>query len=113
MAYKAIAVIVVLGLSALLFATLQRSFARVDANRSVCSYLLAMEPSPRKLIGIALILLVIAVWATFVVSLARIVGSWPVLIQAPYYLVMGLAWIIPLKPLVRWIQTGSFRARSR
>jgi hypothetical protein len=62
------------------------------------------------LAGTALILLVIASWAAFVASLARVVGSWPVLVQAPYYLVMGLAWIIPLKPLVRWIQTGSFRA---
>jgi predicted membrane channel-forming protein YqfA (hemolysin III family) len=69
-----------------------------------------MQPSYRKLVGIALIVLVIALWAAFVASLARVVGSWPVLVQAPYYLVMGLAWIIPLKPLVRWIQTGSFRA---
>jgi Protein of unknown function (DUF2842) len=69
-----------------------------------------MRPSSRKLAGIALILLLIVAWATFVASLARVVGSWPVLVQAPFYLVMGLAWIIPLRPLVRWMQTGSFRA---
>jgi Protein of unknown function (DUF2842) len=69
-----------------------------------------MEPSYRKLAGIALILLLIVVWATLVASLARIVGGWPVIVQAPFYLVMGLAWIIPLKPLVRWMQTGSLRA---
>jgi len=68
-----------------------------------------MEPSPRKLVGIALILLLIVLWAAFVASLARIVGTWPILVQAPFYLVMGIIWIIPLKPLVRWIQTGSFR----
>ena len=71
-----------------------------------------VEPSPRKLIGIALILLLIGAWATFIASLARLVGGWPVLVQAPFYLVMGIIWIIPLKPLVRWIQTGSFRTRS-
>jgi len=70
-----------------------------------------MEPSRRKLIGIAVILLVIAVWSAFIVSLARIVGAWPVLVQAPYYLFVGVVWIIPLKPLVRWIQTGSLRSR--
>jgi len=70
-----------------------------------------MEPSPRKLAGIGVILLLIAVWAAFVASLARIVGAWPILVQAPFYLVMGLAWIIPLKPLVRWIETGSFKPR--
>jgi hypothetical protein len=69
-----------------------------------------MEPSPRKLVGIAAIVLLILVWTAFVASMARVVGSWPVLVQAPFYLVMGLVWIIPLKPLVRWIQTGSFRA---
>jgi predicted membrane channel-forming protein YqfA (hemolysin III family) len=71
------------------------------------------HPTPRTLVGIGLILLLIGVWAAFVASMARIVGSWPVLVQAPFYLVMGLAWIIPLKPLVRWIQTGSFRDGSR
>jgi hypothetical protein len=70
----------------------------------------SMEPSPRKLVGIAAIVLLILVWTAFVASMARVVGSWPVLVQAPFYLVMGLVWIIPLKPLVRWIQTGSFRA---
>ena len=73
---------------------------------------LASEPSSRKLAGIALILLLIVVWAAFVASLAQIVGQWPILVQAPFYLIMGIAWIIPLKPLVRWIQTGSFKDRS-
>lgn len=69
-----------------------------------------MEPSYRTIIGIALILLLIGLWGALVASLARVVGTWPVLLQAPYYLVTGLAWIVPLKPLVRWMQTGSFRA---
>ena len=65
-------------------------------------------PSARKLAGIGLILLIIILWAVLVASLAPFVGSWPVLIQAAFYLVMGLAWIVPLKPLVRWIETGRF-----
>jgi hypothetical protein len=69
-------------------------------------------PSSRKLGGIALILLLIVVWATFVASLAQVVGRWPTLVQAAFYLVAGIIWIIPLKPLVRWMQTGSFRVRS-
>ncbi len=70
------------------------------------------EPSPRKLAGIALIMLLILFWAAFVASLAPIVGKWPVLAQAPYYLFVGVAWVIPLRPLIRWIETGSFRARG-
>jgi predicted membrane channel-forming protein YqfA (hemolysin III family) len=69
------------------------------------------EPAPRKLAGIALILALIGLWAAFVASLAPLVGKWPVLVQAPYYLFMGVAWVIPLKPLIRWTETGSFRAR--
>ena len=68
------------------------------------------EPSSRKLAGIALILLLIVAWAAFVASLAQVVGGWPILVQAPCYLIMGIVWIIPLKPLVRWIETGSFRS---
>ena len=76
---------------------------------------MAQQPSPssRKLAGIALILLLIVFWAAFVASLAQVVGRWPILVQAPFYLFMGIAWIIPLKPLVRWMETGSFRARER
>lgn len=69
------------------------------------------EPSPRKLAGIALIVAIIVLWATFVASLSPFVGKWPALLQAPYYLFVGVAWAIPLKPLIRWIQTGSFRVR--
>ena len=68
------------------------------------------NPSWRTGIGIALILLLIVLWAAFVASLAQTVSRWPILVQAPFYLVMGLGWIIPLKPLIRWSQTGRWRA---
>jgi hypothetical protein len=67
------------------------------------------DPSWRKGAGIALILLLIALWATFVASLAPLVGRWPVLAQAPFYLVTGIVWIAPLRPLIRWSQTGRWR----
>jgi hypothetical protein len=72
----------------------------------------APEPSPRILAGIALILLLIIVWAALVAAMARFVGGWPILVQAPFYLIMGLIWIVPLKPFVRWMQTGRFRDSS-
>ena len=70
------------------------------------------EPSYRKLVGITAILLLIALLMTFVAALAQVVWNWPVLVQAAFYLFMGIVWILPLKPLVRWIETGSFRVRS-
>ena len=68
-----------------------------------------IEPSGRKLVGIAGILLLILVWAALVASAASIVGDWPVLVQAGFYLVTGIVWIVPLKPLLRWMETGRFR----
>jgi len=68
------------------------------------------QPSARKLIGIAAILLLILIWAGFVASLAPLIGKWPILVQGAFYLVMGLVWILPLKPLIRWTQTGRWRS---
>ena len=63
-------------------------------------------PSSRTGIGVLLILASIVAVATFVALVAPFVGRWPVLIQAAFYLVVGIAWIIPLKPLVRWMLSG-------
>ena len=68
-----------------------------------------MEPSWRRAAGIAAILLLIVVWAILVASLSALVGRWPILLQALFYLVAGIAWIAPLKPLLRWSQTGQWR----
>ena len=70
-----------------------------------------MEPSWRRGAGIAAILLLIVLWAVVVASLSAVVGRWPILLQALFYLVAGIAWIAPLKPLLRWSQTGQWRDR--
>ncbi len=67
------------------------------------------EPSWRKPFGVFLILALIAVWSVLVVSLSGRVGTWPVLLQALFYLVAGIVWVIPLKPLLAWIETGRFK----
>lgn len=70
------------------------------------------EPDWRKPVAIVLILLLILFWAGLVAALASVVAQWPVLVQAPFYLFMGIAWIVPLKPLLRWAQTGRWRPPS-
>lgn len=67
------------------------------------------EPSWRRLAGIAAILLLIVLWTALIASLAGVVGRWPILLQAPFYLIAGIAWIAPLRPLLRWSQTGQWR----
>lgn len=68
------------------------------------------QPSWRKPVGIFTILALIAGWVTLIVSMSGEVGEWPVLVQAIFYLIAGIAWILPLKPLLRWMETGHFRA---
>ena len=67
------------------------------------------EPSWRKPFGALLILLLITVWAVIVASVAGLMEGLHWLVFVPYYLVAGLVWIYPVKPLLRWIETGSFR----
>jgi hypothetical protein len=69
------------------------------------------EPNWRKGAGIAAILLLILFWASLIATFASSIGRWPVVIQALFYLIVGIAWIAPLKPLLRWSQTGRWRNR--
>jgi uncharacterized membrane protein len=71
-----------------------------------------IQPSWRKLGAIAAIFALIVVLWIFVASVARFVGKWPVLIQAIFYLAVGLVWIAPLKALLRWAERSPGRKPS-
>jgi hypothetical protein len=68
-----------------------------------------MNPSLRKPFGIFIILLIILVWSIVVASMAPMIGNLHVLAQLPIYLVAGIVWILPLKPLLLWMETGRWR----
>ena len=68
-----------------------------------------MTPSWRKPAGMALILLLILVWCVIIASLAGPVTRLPWPAQALFYGVAGVAWIAPLKPLLRWMELGRWR----
>jgi hypothetical protein len=67
-------------------------------------------PSYRKVVSAGLILLAILLVALVIAIVAPFVTRWPVTVQALFYLIVGIAWIIPLKPLLRWSETGSWKA---
>lgn len=67
------------------------------------------EPTWRKPAGMGLILLLIVVWTVLVVSAADLLTGLPWPVHALYYLVAGIIWILPLKPLLRWMETGRWR----
>ncbi len=68
-----------------------------------------MTPSWRKPVGALAIVALIVVWCGLVVSLSAIVGEWHWVLQAVFYLVAGIVWIAPLKPMLRWMETGQWR----
>ncbi|PSJ39998.1 DUF2842 domain-containing protein [Allosphingosinicella deserti] len=68
------------------------------------------QPTWRKPAGIFLILALITLWAMLVASVADLMTGWPWPVLALYFTVAGIVWILPLKPLLRWMETGKWRA---
>lgn len=68
-----------------------------------------MTPSWRKPAGALAILGLIVLWCAVVGSLSGVVGRWPWPLQALFYLVTGIMWIAPLRPLLLWMETGRWR----
>ena len=68
-----------------------------------------MTPSWRKALGMLGILAFIGAWVVLIASfsdaLARL--AWP--LQLIFYLIAGIVWITPLKPALRWMETGRWR----
>jgi hypothetical protein len=63
-----------------------------------------MTPSWRKPVGAFAIVVLIIGWSVLVVSLSGLIGQLPVPFQAIVYLVAGVIWIVPLRPLLVWME---------
>ena len=55
-------------------------------------------------------LLLILVWSVLVVSASTLLDGLPWPVHLIYYAVAGIVWILPLKPLIRWMHTGKWRS---
>ncbi|MFN3673426.1 MAG: DUF2842 domain-containing protein [Bosea sp. (in: a-proteobacteria)] len=64
-----------------------------------------MKQSHRKLIGTVVILVFVCVYALVAMALAqgRITEASKT-VQTIAYVVLGLAWVLPLLPLIRWME---------
>ena len=69
------------------------------------------EPTWRKPAGMGLILLMIIGWAVLVATLAEWIEDLPWPVHALFYLAAGIGWIwaLPLKNMLRWMETGRWR----
>ena len=69
------------------------------------------EPSWRKPVGMFGMILYIAIYALIISVLSDQITGLPQLVQAAFYLVAGIAWVAPLKPLFLWMNTGRWRVK--
>lgn len=67
----------------------------------------------RKPAGIFAILALIGIWAFIVVSASPLISRMHIGIQGVIYLIAGIVWILPLRPLLIWMETGRFSALSK
>ncbi len=67
------------------------------------------KPSWRKPVGMLLILAIVALWAIVIASFSEVIGGWPGWLQAIFYVVAGIVWIFPVRPLLTWMELGRFK----
>jgi Ca2+/Na+ antiporter len=67
------------------------------------------RPSWRKPAGMFLILAVILFWAILIASFSEAIGRLPGIVQAIVYIVAGIIWIFPMRPVLVWMETGRWR----
>jgi predicted membrane channel-forming protein YqfA (hemolysin III family) len=72
-----------------------------------------MKPRTRKLVGAAVMLGFVLFYALVAMALAdsRPVSHAPELLRTTIYIVLGLAWVLPMMPLIVWMERGRLRRR--
>lgn len=67
-------------------------------------------PTWRIPIGVLALVAGLTVYALLIARLLPpLIGSWPVLVQTPIYVALGILWILPLKRYLMWMETGRWR----
>lgn len=69
-----------------------------------------MEPRWRPTAAAFMIIGIIIFWAVLVATLSSLVTRWPWPVQLIFYIAAGFVWILPLKPILRWSETGRWRS---
>jgi hypothetical protein len=68
------------------------------------------EPTLRIPLGILALLAALTVYGLVVARyVPGLIGQWPAPAQAVIYLVLGTAWLLPLRRFLIWMETGRWR----
>lgn len=72
-----------------------------------------MNPRLRKAVGAVVMLTFVCVYAIVAMALAdsRPVNEAPTLWRTLVYVVLGLAWVLPMMPLIVWMERGRLTRR--
>ncbi len=58
----------------------------------------------RKLIGVIALISLVVVWALLAMATAQaVLGSANRMVEAVFYVVAGLGWVLPAMPLIKWM----------
>ena len=69
------------------------------------------EPTARIPLGILALLIALGAYALIIARYAPgLIGAWPTLLQTIVYLALGIAWLLPLKRFLIWMETGRWSA---
>lgn len=89
-------------------ATSRRGGTADKAHASL--YVAGMKPSYRKPVSVLAIVVGLIIYAGLVSRLLGPVGTLAWYMAVPLYLLLGCLWLLPLKPLLQWMETGTWRA---
>jgi hypothetical protein len=68
------------------------------------------EPTWRIPAGVFALLALLTVYALAIARwIAPLIADWPGLAQLPVYIALGLVWLLPMKPYLKWMETGRWR----
>jgi len=67
------------------------------------------NPSWRKPLGIFMMIGLITLVAIVIAGLSTRIALLPGWLQGMVYVIAGLIWILPLRPLLMWMETGKWR----
>lgn len=66
------------------------------------------QPTWRIPVGILALSVCLMLYAGLVGQAAGLIGTLPVLVQLPIYVVLGTIWLLPLRRFLIWMETGRF-----
>ena len=74
-----------------------------------------MRRRQRKFLGVLITIGFVVVYALVAMALAqsRFIHEAPGVVQGLYYAVIGMAWILPIMPLIRWMERPDEEQLSR